>query len=192
MTQIDAINRMLRYIGELPIPNDIAIDDLPEGHEAVTARTILEETLREEQQEKWWFNTFTMTFTPNSAGYITLPYNIVSLQSTSSNRKYLINGNDLYDVTNETKIFTDDVELKVLLEIEFDDIPDVFKSYVVLQSAKHLHTYLNADETTQKELLNKLQLQRIKLDREHIRQSKVNLVKGSRLADRTSNPTYVS
>ena len=48
MTLIDGINRMLRYLGELPVPNDIAIDDLPEGHEAVMARTILEETIREE------------------------------------------------------------------------------------------------------------------------------------------------
>ena len=49
MTEIDAINRMLRYIGELPIPSGVTIDSLPEGHEAIQARTILSETLREEQ-----------------------------------------------------------------------------------------------------------------------------------------------
>ena len=64
MTKIDAINRMLRYIGELPIPNGVAIDDLEEGHEAVEARTILDETLREEQEEQWWFNKFTFTYLP--------------------------------------------------------------------------------------------------------------------------------
>ena len=105
MTQIDAINRMLRYIGELPVPNDVAIDDLPEGHEAVYARTILQETLREEQEERWWFNSFTTTFVPNNSGYITLPYNLISLQSTVTNKKYVANGNDLYDVVNETKVF---------------------------------------------------------------------------------------
>ena len=191
MTEIDAINRMLRYIGELPIPNDIAIDDLPEGHEAVIARTILQETLREEQEEKWWFNSFKMTYTPNTAGYITLPYNLVSLQSTQTNKKYLVNGNDLYDVNNETKVFTEPVTLNVLLSIDFADVPDIFRTYVVLKASKQLHTYLNADATTQKDLLGLLQLQRIKLDREHIRQSKVNLVKGSRLADRTTNPSAV-
>ena len=52
MTEIDAINRMLRYIGELPVPTDVVIDSLEEGHEASLARTILRETLREEQEDK--------------------------------------------------------------------------------------------------------------------------------------------
>lgn len=191
MTEVDGINRMLRYIGELPIPNDIAIDDLPEGHEAVYARTILAETLREEQESKWWFNSFETTFVPNSLGYITLPYNLISLQAKSSGKKYIANGNDLYDTINETKVFTEPVTLKVLLAIDFSDVPDIFKTYVVLQAAKHLHTYLNADTTTQQELVQKIQLQRIKLDREHLRQTKANLIKGNRLIDRTSNPSYL-
>lgn len=191
MTQIDAINRMLRYIGELPVPNDIAIDDLPEGHEAVYARTILQETLREEQEERWWFNSFTTTFVPNNSGYITLPYNLISLQSTVTNKKYVANGNDLYDVINETKVFIEPVELKVLLEVSFEDVPDVFKTYVVLKAAKQLHTYLNADASTQQELLSSLQLQRIKLDRENLRQVKTNFIKGTKLVDRSSNPTIL-
>lgn len=186
MTQIDAINRMLRYIGELPIPIDMTIDELPEGHEAVMARTILGETLREEQEEKWWFNKFTITYSPSTSGYITLPPNVISIEGNS---KYLKNGNDLYDVENQTKIFTEPVELTVLLEIQFDDLPDVFRTYVVLQAAKYLHTYLNGDTTTQKELDTKLQLQRVKVDREHLRLSKFNLIKGTRLIDRASNPT---
>lgn len=192
MTKIDAINRMLRYIGELPIPNDITVDELPEGHEAVQARVILDETIREEQEENWWFNKFNITYTPSTNGYITLPENVVSIQSTSTNTKYLKNGNDLYDVTNQTKIFTDPVELIVRIEIGFDDLPDVFRTYVVLQAAKHLHTYLNGDETTQRELETKLAMQRVKVDREHLRQSKYNLIRGGRLIDRGSNPTPLS
>jgi hypothetical protein len=190
MTQIDAINRMLRYIGELPIPSTVVIDDLPEGHEAIQARTILEETLREEQEEKWWFNSFTRSYLPNLSGYITVPSNIISIDSKKG--QYRTEGNDLYDVTNDTKHFTQPVELDVLLEVQFDDIPDVFRTYVVLQAAKHLHTYLNADETTQKELSIKTQLQRIKLEREHLKQSKFNLARGTRLLDRSTNPSALS
>ena len=190
MTQIDAINRMLRYIGELPIPSTVAIDDLPEGHEAVQASTILQETLREEQEEKWWFNSFTETLIPQTSGYITLPYNLINFDSNQG--KYRSEGGDLYDVINQTKIFTDPVELDVLLNIEFDDLPDVFRTYVVLQAAKHLHTYLNADETTQKELIQKIQVQRIKVERENLKQSKFNLVKGSRLINRNTNPTSIA
>lgn len=186
MTEIDAINRMLRYIGELPVPNDIVIDDLPEGHEARDARTILGETLREEQEEKWWFNKQTMTLLPDVSGYIHLPYNLISFDSVKG--KYIAEGGTLYDSVQKTKIFTDSVELDVVLEIQFDDLPDVFRTYVVLQAAKHLHMYLNADQTTQLELTTKIQMQRIKVEREHLKQSKFNLVKGSRLIDRTTNP----
>jgi len=188
MTEIDAINRMLRYIGELPIPNDVAIDDLEEGHEAQQARVILSEIIREEQEEQWWFNKFEYTLLPNTSGYITLPNNIISFESSD----YIKEGNDLYDKTAQTKIFTEAVTLDVLLEVQFDDLPDVFKTYVVLISAKHLHTYLNGDETTQKELEQKIQLQRIKIEREHLRQSKFNLVKGTRLVNRGDSPTAIS
>lgn len=185
MTEIDAINRMLRYIGELPVPSDVSIDSLPEGHEAVLARTILGETLREEQENKWWFNTFEVTFTPDTDGYITMPQNVIAFENTD----YFIEGGNLYDREAMTGIFQDTVELTVRYEITFDNIPDVFRTYVVLVAAKHLHVYLNGDETTQKELDNKVNLQRIKVEREHLKQSKFNLVRGNRLIDRGTNPT---
>ena len=185
MTEIDAINRMLRYIGELPIPSDVVIDDLPEGHEAVQARTILEETLREEQENKFWFNTFDVTFVPDTDGYITLPPNVITFESN----EYFKEGGNLYNREEFSGIFDDNVELTCRLEITFDNIPDVFRTYVVLVAAKHLHVYLNGDETTQRELETKINLQRIKVEKEHLKQSKFNLVRGNRLIDRGTNPT---
>jgi len=187
MTEIDAINRMLRYIGELPIPSSVVISSLPDGHEAVLARTILEETLREEQENKYWFNTFDVTFVPDTAGRITLPANVISFESN----EYFKEGGDLYDKEQMTSVFTDNVELTCRLEITFDNIPDVFRTYVVLVAAKHLHVYLNGDETTQRELETKINLQRIKVEKEHLKQSKFNLVRGTRLIDRGTNPTAI-
>lgn len=189
MTQIDAINKMLRFIGELPIPNDVAIDDLDEGHEAITARTILNETIEDEQEDRWWFNQASITFIPNTSGYITVPPNIVSIYSSN---RYVLIGNDLYDTEAETKVFTSSVTLNVLIALKFDDLPRVFKTYVVLKASKSLHTSLNGDETTQAELNLSIQLQKIKLDRENTRQSKVNLITGGRLLDRATNPSILS
>ena len=188
MTEIDAINRMLRYIGELPIPSNVVIDDLPEGHEAIQARTILQETLREEQEDKWWFNTFTTTFVPDTDGYITLPQNVIAFEDTD----YFFEGGNLYTRDPVSSRFEEPVELTVRLEISFDSIPDVFRTFVVLTAAKHLHVYLNGDENTQKELDNKVGLQRVKLEREHLKQSKFNLVKGTRLIERGTSPTALA
>ena len=187
MTEIDAINRMLRYIGELPIPSNVTIDSLPEGHEAVQARTILAETLREEQENKFWFNTFTIKFVPDTENRITLPNNVVAFE----NIDYFKEGGDLYTKETMSSIFTEAVELVTRLEITFDNIPDIFRTYVVLVASKHLHVYLNGDETTQRELENEINLQRVKLEREHLKQSKFNLVRGNRLIDRGTNPTAV-
>ena len=188
MTLIDGINRMLRYLGELPLPDDVAIDDLPEGHEAVMARNILLETNKEEQENRWWFNWFKQTYIPNANGYITIGQNVIALEASNNRSRYLINGGDLYDVDNQTKNFTSPVELKVLLVIRFEDLPPIFKTYVVLVAAKHLHVYLNGDETTQRELELKIQQQRHKLDKEDMKFSNYNLIKGSKLIDRGSNP----
>jgi hypothetical protein len=185
MTELDAINRCLRYIGELPIPSGVTIESLPEGHEAVQARVILRETLREEQENKWWFNTFTTTFVPTTDGYITLPQNVIAFENTD----YFIEGGNLYNRALMTSIFTEPVELVVRLEVTFDNIPDIFRTLVVLRAAKHLHVYLNGDETTQKALENNINVQLIKVEREHLKQSKFNFVKGNRLIDRTTNPT---
>ncbi len=185
MTEIDAINRMLRYIGELPIPSGVTIDSLPEGHEAIQARTILSETLREEQESKWWFNTFKISFVPDTDGYITMPPNVIAFENTD----YFMEGGNLYNREEMTGIFEDAVELPVRLEITFDNIPDIFRTFVVLTASKHLHVYLNGDETTQRELESKINLQRIKVEREHLKQSKFNLVRGNRLIDRATNPT---
>lgn len=188
MTEIDAINKMLRYIGELPIPNDVSIDELPEGHEAIIARSILKETIEQTQEDRWWFNQATMSLIPNTAGYITMPTNIISIYS---NNRYLIIGNDLFDVQNQTKIFTNPVRLSVLISFKFEDLPKVFRTYVVLLSAKSLHTSLNGDETTKTELESDIKLQKYKVDRENTRQSKVNLIKNGRLLDRTANPSLI-
>lgn len=189
--ELDAVNRMLRYVGELPLPTDIDFDNLPEGHEALTARETLAETLREEQEEKWWFNWFEVDYVPQTSGYITLPDNVVAFESTD-NTRYTREGGDLYNIDDDTKVFTNNVTLKVRLSIAFDDIPDTFKTYVILKATQTFHIYLNGDETVQKDLQNKVSIQRIKLEREHLKQSKFNLIKGTRLIDRGTSPTALS
>lgn len=188
MTEIEAINRMLRYIGELPVPSTVTLSSLPEGHEALLAQTILGETLREEQENKWWFNTFDVEFVPTIDGYITLPQNVIQFESL----EYVKEGGNLYRKEDMSPIFTENLTLPCRLEIAFDNIPDVFRTYVILVAAKHLHVYLNGDDTTQRELETKVNMQRINVEKEHLRQSKFNLVRGTRLIDRGTSPTALA
>lgn len=189
MTQSDAINRMLRYIGELPLPSDISIEELPEGHEAVVALDVLLETVAQEQETAYWFNKYEQTFIPNSGGYISLPYNIISIQSTSNNIDYRIEGNDLYNNSQQTKIFTEPVTVEILIAVEFENLPKAFQTLCILKASQELHIYFNGDAETQKHLNFLIQQQQVKVDMENVRQMKPNLIRGGRLLSRTSNPT---
>lgn len=188
MTTIEAVNRMLRYIGELPVPEDTIFSDLPEGHEAKIAQTILIETSRELQERGYWFNIEEWDFYPDISGYINIPSSVISISPTNTRSKYLIKGGDLYDVNNKTKIFTEFVTLKTTFEIDFEELPSIFATLVNYVASKHLHTYLNGDDVTQKELENNIIVQTLKVEREDINNKQFNLIKGSRLIDRTSNP----
>lgn len=192
MTEIDAVNKMLRKIGELPVPTDVIIDDLPDGHEAKEALLTLTELNRELQEQGYWFNQESWTFVPDTSNYITIPDNVISIKSTSANQKYRVDGGDLYSITDQTKIFTNSVELKTVFEVDFTDVPDVFASLVVYEASKDLHQFANGDSQTQKDLKEKIFKQSMKVDKEHMANKDYNLIKGSRVIDRTTNPTPLS
>lgn len=191
MTQIDAINKMLRYVGELPVPTSVVISDLPDGHEAKDALTVLNEQNRELQETGWWFNKEDWDF-PQVDGYITMPTTVISVKSTNKSDKYLLKGNQLYDVANQTKVFTNDVTLSTIFEVEFEDLPDIFSSYVVYEASKQLHTFLNGDESVKRELQDLINKQFVKVEKEDMVHKTYNLVKGSRVIDRSANPTPLS
>lgn len=192
MTELDAINRMLRYVGELPVPISVVIDDLDDGHEAKIARAILEEANRETQEQGWWFNTEDWTFHPDVGGYITISSLVITLKSLSQQSKYRVDGGDLYSITDQTKIFTTSVELRTIFEVPFSDTPSTFSTLVTYLSSKQLHEYLNADTDIQKSLDNNIYRQTIKVEREHLANKQYNLISGSRVIDRTTNPTALT
>ena len=187
MTELDAVNKMLRFVGELPVPTSVIINDLPDGHEAKTALELLEELNRELQETGWWFNTETWTY-PQVDGYITLPTTVIAIKSTNTKDKYLIKDNQVYDIKNQTKLFSTDLELTTIFEISFEEVPATFATLVVYEASKQLHMYLNGDASIQKNLETLAYTQYLKVQKEHMSNKDYNLVSGTRLIDRDNNP----
>lgn len=185
MTKLDAINRMLRYIGELPVPTSVNIADLSPDHEARVAELTLDEVLREEQYERYWFNRFTLNLTPLADGHITLPPNLLAFEDNS----YFNEGGNLYEREGMVGIFENDVEITVRLQISFDDLPDTFRVYCIYTAAEKLAYQFNVDEMLIRKLREDKQIQALKVQRENIRQTKANLLTGSKLLNRSSTPT---
>jgi len=186
MDQLTAINRILRAVGELPVPLTIDIDDLPDGHEAKTAKEILEEVNKELQENGLWFNRETITYTPID-DTITFSEDVITVSDTSGRNTYTIRSNELYDITNNTAGFTADLDLLTVTEITFTDVPAIFATLVVYVASRELHQFLNADTTVAKDIKENIYKQTIKVDREDMKNNKYNLIKGSRIIDRTAN-----
>ena len=153
-TELDAINTLLATIGEAPVnslsgtlPTDVAV-----------AMNALRETTREVQLEGWHFNTEAdYPLTPGADGRIRLPADIVRVWKEDPDGQDVIQrGSFLYDRTNHTFLFTEEVRAFVLTLLSFDEMPEAFRWYVTVRAARRfqdrtvgsdvLHNFNGADE----------------------------------------------
>lgn len=185
-----AVNKMLRYIGEMPIPDGVSIDDLETSHEAYIAREILLDKSKELQSYGWWFNKLNTTLIPDYRGDIVIPENVVSVDASANG--YIVNENKLYDPTLNTYTFTENVDVIVLYEYDFDDLPLTFANWVVYNAAGEFQLILNGDDVLEKKLTELAQKAYINLTKEHMRNKSYNLISGARIVSRTTNPAGVS
>jgi len=133
-SKLDAVNTMLSAIGEAPVSS------LSSGLiEAEIAETILNTVDREVQSMGWHFNTdLNKSFAQTPAGEILLPADILRADATlKANSPNLVQrGLKMYDRTNHTFIVGTDVALDVVVQLNFDDLPEVAKRYVVLRATR--------------------------------------------------------
>lgn len=191
MIKTDAINLCLRYIGEAPLPVGITLEQLDPQHEANIISQIIDETAAKVSLQGWWFNTESWTFQPDSTtNKIQIPENVLYLKSDIGN--YLLRGTSLYDADNQTYNFTSPVVATVVWNLKFFDLPTSFAFYVAYTAAQEAQMLFSADSTINTDLAKRIQEAYIRLQREHIRYSKYNLISGQRMVDRTTNPTGVS
>lgn len=136
MLQIDAVNRMLTYIGEIRLAADTNLDTLAEGSDGQVALQALEDCTRDVQLRGWWFNTFNMTLAPDVDGYIAIP--LSWLKVTTPNDNYIVDNHKLFDRDNESYLFDDNVEAIVVVDKPFDDLPETVANYITFRASKDL------------------------------------------------------
>ena len=149
-TKLEAINTMLGVIGEAPVNSITAINNsLPVS--VVTALNILDEVSRELQSEGWHFNTeHDYPLTRNSENKISLPANTLKIDTAVdryTDIDVLQRGLSLYDRKNHTYVFNTDLEVSITLELEFELLPQQFRTYIITRaSRKFANRYLGSQE----------------------------------------------
>jgi len=144
-TELEAINTMLSAVGEPPI-NSL---DGQSNADAAISRNILTEISREVQAHGWHFNTQKkVTFSPDdSTKFINLPDSVLRIDieywmessGTSSSydtRDVAQRGGRLFNKTDNTYLFTKDVEAGVVYMLDWDDLPEPARRYTTVRAAR--------------------------------------------------------
>jgi len=133
-SKLDAVNTMLSSIGEAPVSS------LSSGLiEAEIAESILNTIDREVQSMGWHFNTeLNKSFAQTPTGEILLPADILRADATlKANAPNLVQrGLKMYDRVNHTFIVGTNAALDVVIQLVFDDLPEVAKRYIVLRATR--------------------------------------------------------
>jgi len=135
-TELEAVNTMLRAIGESPVSTlsgEVGVD-------VVTARQTLTEIMKAVQTEGWIFNTeYDYPLTRDISGQIVVPAN--ALQVDINKREFfdidpVMRGNRVYDRKNHTFTFTVDLKAKIIFGLPFTDMPESARHYVTYRAAR--------------------------------------------------------
>ena len=137
-TKLNAVNIMISVIGESPV-NTLGGTSVPVT--VVQAESVLDETPRSVQSEGWHFNTeHEYVLTPDAGtSKINLPSNTLKVdldpQLYTSNDP-VQRGLTLYDRKNHTDVWTKEVKASITFELDFTDLPEQFRHYITVRSAR--------------------------------------------------------
>ena len=158
LTPLDAVNEILSAIGEAPVDT---IED--NGNIDVdNAYRILKSVNRQVQIDGYTFNTISSyplipdRFTKEIAWDSTL------LRVISSEGNYLRNrGGLVYDVTNNTDKFDGQIEVEAIVLVPFEELPEAFREYITIKSARLFATRYLGDELAMNALMQEEQIAKI-------------------------------
>lgn len=119
-TKLDAVNGMLAAIGVRPVNTLQA----PIGAQVSTAINVLDSVSRDVQSRGWYFNCVTKTLPPDGvSGQIVLAPNVLFVDATNRLLQYTQRGDYLYNLTDDTDVFEDAVEVALVYGLDWEQLP---------------------------------------------------------------------
>jgi len=158
-TELSAVNSILGAIGQAPITNlttstgnNSLTSQISENPEIAFIYNLLRDASVDTQSEGWHFNTEKhVPFQPNSDGHILIGNDILSidLHDNQARRTYdfVRRNGKLYDKIKHTDDFSTltSIDLDVVKLYQFEDLPVVFRRYIVYRASRIAATQLVAN-----------------------------------------------
>ncbi len=134
-TELEAINTMLRAVGESPISDP----DEPQLVTAVNAKSTLRRVSREVQTRGWHFNTESdFPYARDGNSKIPVGDDVARIDTWGSDRRKSVarRGKFLYDLDEHTFVFTADLKCEVTFVLSIEDIPEAARNYITVKAAR--------------------------------------------------------
>ena len=156
-TELSAVNSILGAIGQAPITtlttstgNNSLTSQISENPEIAFIYNLLRDANVDTQSEGWHFNTEKhVKFSPDANGNILIGNDILSMDLHDNQARRTFNlvrrNGKLYDKQDHTDVFTADIDLDVVRLYEFEDLPIVFRRYIVYRASRIAATQLVAN-----------------------------------------------
>lgn len=171
-TKLDVVNAGLRVLGERPV------NSLDSPHPAVASLLgSLATTLVALNADRWWFNTETITLTPQvGTKHILLSPDLLAVDNTDPTINVTFRGGKLYDLKRGTYEFDNPVELKVHRYVDFDDLPIQARLYVGQTVVLNVQSELDGDGAETRKLSADVARAYNMLSAEHVRAVQANML----------------
>ena len=148
-TELSAVNAILGAIGQSPVTT-IVFDNPEVG----VIYNLLRDSNIDVQAEGWHFNSEKhVTYTPDATtGKIVIGNDILKMDVTEGWRKRVYDvvkrGGYLYDKYDHTDDWSDhtEINLDVIRAYSFEDLPAVFKRYIIARASRRAATQLVANQ----------------------------------------------
>lgn len=168
MSELEAVNNMLRGVGEMPI-SSLDEEDLEAYPEADLAYKKLYEVSRTVQTECLDCNTeYNYPLTPDGSNNLVLPANTLFVEAMDGSN-YVARSGKLYDKDNHTFSFTKIVKVKIALFLPYEDLPQHVRDYVTLLAKTEFQTVQLGSDSIDKQLEDDLARARAEFRRGEIR-----------------------
>lgn len=134
MNKLDAVNAVLRRLGLTPVSS---LDTGGNSTQAQAER-YLDDADTSCQARGWHFNTRRgVTLTRNGSGKIAVPASTYRIDTDGDckNLDVSVVGGFLYDLENNTDVWTRDLVVTYVARASFTDLPQTFADYVISEAA---------------------------------------------------------
>ena len=181
MDKISAVNNVLRRVGLPPVP---ALDTNGQSA-AAHAERFIDSADRSCQARGWHFNTrrgVQLVRDPNT-NKIAVPTQTFHIDTDGQSRHVDVTvvGGNLYDLENNTDVWSQDLYVTYVAFTDFTDLPEAFADYVVTEAAYQFNRFHKKDQALDTMLRDELSVRWVRLRQADDDRADVNVLNTSEM-----------